>query len=129
MTCQDEWVEGPLRADVELQNRLLGTVFSAPTAIELSPLDTGVWPEPSGLGYPVRFVEVSWPLEYSGMRLASGEVAVLDGAGSLVATTGSTYRLKGEWRIAAAIGGQLFGKGAWIDGFNVCRGGESVIAQ
>jgi hypothetical protein len=68
-------------------------------------------------------------LEYTGVRLADGEVAVLDGAGHLVATTGSKYRLKGQWAVIAAVGGPLFGKPPWIDGFDVCRGSASVTPQ
>ena len=70
-----------------------------------------------------------WPLEYTGLRLAGGEVAVLDGAGHPVATTGTSYRLKGEWAVVGAIGGDLFGEPSWIDAFNVCRGSEAVIPQ
>jgi hypothetical protein len=125
MICQDQWVEGSLRSDVELRDRLLGN-SQGPITIEVRPLDTVVWPP--GVE-PERFLAVRWPLEYTGVRLADGEVAVLDGSGEHVATTGSNYRLKGEWAVVAAIGGPLFGEPSWIDAFNVCRGSESVIRQ
>lgn len=125
MACQDQLAEGLLHSDVELKDRLLGN-SQGPIAIEIWPLDTVVWP--AGVE-PARFVALRWPLEYTGVRVADGEVAVLDGAGHPVATTGRSYRLKGEWAVVAAIGGPLFGKPPWIDAFNVCRGSESVIAQ
>ena len=128
MTCQDQLVEGSLLTGVELQDRLLNTPRRNPTTIEIWPLDTVVWPGPSGVD-PERFVSVLWPLEYGGVRLAGGEVAVLDGAGHLVAMTGTKYRLSGEWAVIGAVGGPLFGKPPWIDGFDVCRGSESVIPQ
>ena len=137
MTCRGEWVEGWLRADVELHDRLLNLDFRAPTAIEIEPLATGAWPEPSGLGYPLRFVQVRWPAEnvgeglawHSGVRLASGEVAVLNASGDLVAVTGGRYRLRGDWAMVAAIGGPWFAKGPWIDAFNVCLDSGSVVPQ
>ena len=126
MACQGQLAEGSLRADVEVLDRLLGRPERHPTTIEVWPLDTVVWP--SGVD-PERLVPVRWPLEYTGVRLAGGEVAVVDGAGQLVATTGSNYRLKGEWAVVGAIGGPLFGEPPWIDAFNVCRGSESVIPR
>lgn len=125
MACQDQSAEGLLRSDVELKDRLLGN-SQGPITIEIWPLDTVVWP--AGVEGE-RFVAVRWPLEYTGVRLADGEVAVLDGAGHLVATTGSPYRLQGEWAVVGAIGGPLFGKPPWVDAFNVCRGREAVIRR
>ena len=125
MTCPNQWAEGSLRADIELQDRLLGN-SQGPITIEIWPLDTVDWP--AGVA-PERFVALRWPLEYTGLRLAGGEVAVLDGAGHPVATTGSKYRLTGEWAVVGAIGGPLFGEPPWIDAFSVCRGSESVIAR
>ena len=122
MPCPGQVAEGALRGDMELHDRLLGN-SQGPVTIEVWPLDTVEWP--AGVE-PERFVAIRWPLEYTGLRLSDGEVAVLDGAGRLVATTGGNYRLRGEWAVVAAIGGPLFGKPPWIDAFNVCRGGESV---
>ena len=125
MPCQGQWADGSLRADVELENRITGT-SQGPIALEVWPLDKVEWPP--GVE-PVRLMAVRWPLEYTGVRLADGEVAVLDGAGHLVAATGRNYRLKGEWAVIGAIGGPLFGEPPWIDAFNVCRGDGSVIPQ
>jgi hypothetical protein len=125
MTCPNQWAQGSLRADVELKDRLLGN-SQGPITIEIWPLDTVDWP--AGIA-PERFVALRWPLEYTGLRLAGGEVAVLDGAGNLVATTGTNYRLRGEWAVAGAIGGPLFGEPPWIDAFSVCRGSDSMIPQ
>ena len=44
-------------------------------------------------------VPVQWPRGFTGVRLAGGEVAVLDTAGNVVATTGRNYRLRGGWMI------------------------------
>ena len=121
--CRDE-VEGPLHADVRVDTYIGG---SEGIAVEVSPDDAGVWPEPSGVDpWPVPFVSVRWPMDYTGVRLAGGEVAVLDGAGHHVATTGRTYRLKGYWSLLGSIGGPKFPH-TWIDGFNVCPARESVI--
>jgi hypothetical protein len=130
MNCQHEsgvWIDAWLRADVAVHDPLLNTSRRTATALEFLPLDTGLWPQPAGLGYPVQFVQAAWPSEYTGVRLARGEVAVLDRADDLVATTGSKYRLKGVWVMAGAVGGPLFGRGDWIAGFHVCGGSGSAI--
>jgi hypothetical protein len=124
-TCQDTWVVGTLLAGVELEDRLLGVPLRNPTTIEIWPLDTVDWPAPSEVE-PERFVPVRWPLDYTGVELAGGEVAVLDGVGHLVARTGAKVRLRGEWAVVAATGGPLFGEPPWIDAFNVCRVSGSV---
>ena len=128
MVCRDQWIEGSLLAGVAVQDRLVHRWDTYPTTIDVWPLDSIAWPSPLGFA-PERFVPIRWPLEYTGLQLADGEVAVLDGAGEVLATTGRGYRLKGEWAVVGAVGGPLFGKGAWIDGFNVCRGSDAVIAQ
>ena len=110
-----------------MQSRLTGSRWQSPTTIEVWPLDTVVWP--SGIEGPERFVSVRWPLDFTGVQLAGGEVAVLDGAGNVVATTGSKYQLKGQWAVVAAIGGQYFGKPPWIDGYDVCGESDSVIPK
>ena len=61
MTCRDQWVEGLLRADMELQNRITGS-SQGPITIEVWPLDTVGWP--SGVAAE-RFLAVRWPLEYT----------------------------------------------------------------
>ena len=122
MSCKDQWVEGSLRADVDLHDGLTNQPFQAAIAIEVS------GPEPSGVR-PEKFVLVRWPKEYTGMRLADGEVVALDGAGLVVGTTGGKYRLKGEWDLRGAVGGPKFRGPGWIDGFDVCRGSGSVIPQ
>jgi hypothetical protein len=127
MPCQGAWVEGLLRGDVELHDRLLGN-SQGPITIEIWPLDTVEWPAASGVERE-RFVALRWPLEYRGVRLADGQVVVVDGADKAIAVTGHRYRLEGDWAVVAAIGGPLFGKPPWIDAFNVCRGSEAVIPQ
>jgi hypothetical protein len=126
MTCQDhQWVEGLLRGDMELKNRITSS-SQGPITLEISRFDRVDWP---ATGERARFVPVYWPTEYRGVRLAGGEVAVLDGAGHVVATTGRRYRLKGEWAMEAAIGGSLFGAPPWIDSFDACRDSGSVIPE
>ena len=125
MGCQDQ-VEGWLRADVEVVTYIGG---SRGMAIEVSPDDAGVWPEPSGVDpWPVPFVPVRWPMDYTGVELGRGEVAVVDSAGHLIATTGSAYRLIGTWSLLGSIGGPKFPH-TWIDGFNVCPGTESAVQK
>jgi hypothetical protein len=76
-------------------------------------------PDPSG--QLVRVVAVSWPSPYRGVRLASGEVAIVDATGRLVATTGRDYRIAGLLVSVAAAGGPLFDRGeSWWGGFTVC---------
>jgi hypothetical protein len=115
-SCPDQWLEGSLLADVELPNHLIGTTMDNPTVIEVWPLDTVVWPSFVDKG---RFESVWWPMDFAAVRLAGGEVAVVDGAGNLVAVTGRKYRLKGEWLVAGSIGGPNF-PSRWIDAFYAC---------
>ncbi len=124
MPCEDQRAVGMLRADVRVENRLLGGDNGNPITLEVWPLDTVAWPTDVA---PERFVPVRWPLEYTALRLSDGQIAVLDGGGAVVATTGRTYRLTGAWAIVAAIGGPLFGEPPWIDAFNVCRGPDAVV--
>jgi len=63
---------------------------------------------------------VRWPSGYSGVRLASSQIAVVDDTGYVAAVTGRRYRLDGNMLMSAAIGGSLFGK-AWFTSFDVCR--------
>jgi len=48
-------------------------------------------------------VPVIWPTGYSGIRLTSGEVAVLDQEGKVVATTGKHYRLASAYSPSAEL--------------------------
>lgn len=122
MRCRDA-VEGPLQADVEVEQYVGG--YSG-IVVEVSPNEAGVWPEPSGVDpWPVPLVPVHWPMDYTGVRLANGEVAVVNGAGHLVATTATSYRLKGDWSILGSVGGPKFPH-SWINGFNVCPDSGSV---
>jgi hypothetical protein len=123
--CPDQ-VEGPLRADVSVERYVWGTYNGI--VIEVSPDEAGVWPEPSGVDpWPVPLVPVRWPTDYTGVRLADGEVAVVN-TGYLVAMTGMQYRLKGEWAILGSTGGPKFPH-SWIHGFNVCPDSGSVVPQ
>jgi hypothetical protein len=122
--CQDQWVEGALRPDVLIPASYIGDGGKG-MAIEVDRQE--YLAEPSGVD-PVRFVPIYWPFEYTGLRLAGDEVAVLDGAGHLVATTGSRYRLKGQWRVLGSIGGPKFPY-SWIDGFVVCPDSGSLIPE
>lgn len=121
VTCQDQ-IAWPLRADTDVKTYIGGWTG---IAIEVSPLDTGAWPEPSGVD-PLQFVGVSWPSDYVGSRLADGEIAVLDGAGRVVATTGREYQFRGEWVLAGSIGGPIFPR-SFIQGFSVCGDRRSVL--
>jgi len=105
-----------LRADADVFDPIMNTSNRTVTALEL------LTPQPSGVGYPAQvFIAASWPSEYKGVRLADGEIAVLDGAGSLVATTGRKYRVDGLSISVAPVGGPLFGKEfSWIGAFIVC---------
>jgi hypothetical protein len=123
--CPDQ-LEGPLLADVKVERYVWGTYDGI--VIEVSPDDAGVWPEPSGVDpWPVPLVPVRWPESHRGVRLADGEVAVVN-AGRLVAMTGMNYRLKGDWAILGSIGGPKFPH-EWIHGFNVCPDMGSVVPQ
>lgn len=126
MPCQDQWAEGLLRADVELQDRLTGAPERNPITIEIWPLDTVEWP--SGVAAE-RFLSVRWPLEYTGLRLLGGEVACWTVRVSLLRRrAGNTDSLaNGPW--LQPSGGPLFGAGPWVDAFNVCRGSEFVIPK
>jgi hypothetical protein len=115
-SCPDQWVEGSLRADVKLKSHITGTPQNNSIAIEVWPLDTVVWPS---FGVQERFEAVWWPMDFGGVRLAGGEVAVMDGAGNLVAVTGRKYRLKGEWLGLGSVGGPDF-PSAWIAAFYAC---------
>jgi hypothetical protein len=120
-TCRDQ-IAGPLRADAKVTTYVGGWTG---IAIEVSPLDTGAWPEPSDVD-PLQFVGVSWPSDYLGSRLADGEIAVVDGAGRLVGTTGKDYQFRGEWVLAGSTGGPIFPR-SFIEGFSVCGDHRSVI--
>jgi len=121
VTCRDQ-IAGQLHADAQVTTYIGGWTG---IAIEVSPLDTGALPAPSGVD-PLRFVGVSWPSEHVGSRLADGEIAVLDGSGRVVATTGVGYRFSGEWVLAGSIGGPIFPR-SFIQGFSVCGDPGSVI--
>jgi hypothetical protein len=123
--CPDDWLEGSLVADRMVEVALGGT-FLTPTAIEVGPLDRVVWP----LGVHPQTVFVRWPMDYTGVRLADGEVAVLDSAGHLVATTGRNYRLKGQWVVYGSIAGPEHPlPNGGFGGFNACSGREFVIPK
>ncbi len=90
--CQDLRVEGVLRTggkDGGIQQ----------TDIVVGPLDTVVWPERVNAE---SVVSVRWPRGFKGVAVAGGEVAVVDGAGNLVATTGGRYSLLGGWILAGS---------------------------
>jgi hypothetical protein len=114
--CPNQSVEGSLLADVKLQSHRTGASENNSTVIEVWPLDTVVWPS---FGDKARFEAVWWPMDFAGVRLAGGEVAVVDGAGNLVAVTGRKYRLKGEWLGLSSIGGPDF-PSTWIAAFYAC---------
>jgi hypothetical protein len=72
---------------------------------------------------------VAWPVGYRGVRLAGGEVAVVDPADNLVAITGRRYSLKLS---VGAVGAYALGNAAppgWIDTFNACGDVGSVIPK
>jgi hypothetical protein len=82
--CDDQAAEGLL-----LPHRRHGTDIS---------VVADDWPS----GTDMRgVVPVQWPKGFTGVRLSGGDVAVLDAAGNVVATTGRNYRLKGMWMIGA----------------------------
>ena len=80
-------------------------------------MDSATEPDPSA--WLVHVVPVTWPSEYTGVRLANGEVAVVDATGDLVALTGRDYRLGGLMIGVGAVGGPLFGK-SWFAQFMAC---------
>jgi hypothetical protein len=79
-SCASGWIEGSLRGTGE-------------GVMDMDILDTLDWPE--GVDRQ-RFVSVAWPSDFTGVRLAGGEVAVVDASGNLVArragNTGSRGR-------------------------------------
>ena len=130
-TCPDKpnWVEGSLAADVSVLDPILGGTTLAVTAIKIRRLDPGLQTEPDPSGFRVPVVPVTWPADYTGVRMASGQVAVFDATGNLVAMTGREYRVTGAVTKVAAIGGELFGKPAWLSAVTVCRRTGSVVPQ
>lgn len=116
LDCSDSTrgsVEGTLLADAPIYNPMFESSEPVLTAIDLRQ------PDPSG--QLVRVVPVSWPSEYRGVRLATGEVAIVDAAGNLVAMTGRDYRIEGLLVAVAAAGGPLFDRGeSWWGGLTVC---------
>ncbi len=122
-TCSENaWrVEGLLLANASIHDPLLGGESGAVIAIDIHRAKIGASPELDPSTWQVRLAPVGWPSEYTGVLVASGEVAVVDATGNLVAMTGREYQLEGELRMEAAIGGPLFGKPGWPVAFNVCR--------
>jgi len=118
--CRDA-LSGRLDADAKV------TIYTGGwngIAIEVAPLDTGALPAPPGVD-PLEVVGVSWPAGYSGLRQADGEIALLDGAGRLVAMTGRSYQFEGEWVLGGSTGGPIFPRD-FIMGFSVCDRSGSV---
>ena len=71
------------------------------TDIRVVPTEVAAWPSPSP---GTATVPVQWPLGFTGQRLVGGEIAVLNGAGKVVATTGRSYWLEGGWLVGQAFG-------------------------
>ena len=63
-------------------------------------------------------VPVMWPLGYTGRRMSSGEVVVLDPSGKVVATTGHVYAINGGF---ATVGD--------VDVFLACDDGATEVTQ
>jgi hypothetical protein len=98
--CGDRVAEGQLVADPDL-----GTVFQDTTST----------------------LSVRWPEGFTGVRVAGGEIVVLDPAGSVVATTGKGYLLKGEWMTAATDYGSV--PSPRVIAFIACGDRDSVIPR
>ena len=60
-----------------------------------------------------RVLTVMWPSGFTGLRLVGGEVAVLDLAGHVVATTGRTYRIEA---IHVGASGKALRRRLWAEG-------------
>ena len=48
-------------------------------------------------------IPVMWPAGYTGQRLSSGEIVVLDASQNVVATTGHRYTIKGGGETVAGV--------------------------
>lgn len=119
--CGPNWVEGVLVAnsdhgtDIEV-HFLQTTSSSAPDAV---PSDDGS-----------NITSVAWPSGFSGVRLTGGVVAVLDGAGKLVAKTGRKYRLKGGMAVNGPLGPDPMPPGlSGLAGFRACGDPQSVLPE
>jgi len=98
-----------------------GTAISVmPTSIDgpAGPINPVVWP--SGYNDGRSIVSVTWPSGFTHLRLAGGEVAVLDPHGNVVATTGRRYSLKGAWIIGAPFGFRESPEPLQVTGFVAC---------
>jgi hypothetical protein len=113
-SCADSWVEGSLR------HRREGGID-----IVFSSLDTVDWPE--GVGEQ-NIVSVQWPVGFTGVRLAGGQVAVVDASGNVAAMTGTKYRLKGSWLVIQPFG-EPHPRPLVVGGFWACGDESSVIPR
>jgi len=82
---------------------------------------TGASPGPVGAPF------VAWPVGFRGVRLAGGEVGVVDPANHLVAITGRRYSLNVS---IGGIGGFADYKGpTWVESYVLCSDLGSVIPK
>ena len=126
--CYDhfQWVEGKLLPDPGAGTDIDVTAITDPTDPSLT-VDGVAWGS-SGNTSPPRIVPLQWPVGFTGVRLAEGQIAVVDPTGNLVALTGHTYAFKGASVIEIYALGNAAPPG-WVSEFNVCRDRGSVIAK
>lgn len=115
--CGDEWTEGLLLVDQTYATAI--SVMPRPIA----PFQDAVWPSPNNGS---TILPVRWHRGFTALRLAGGEVAVLDHAGNHVVTTGRKYKLKGNWVLGNSAG-DLVGP-PHVDQFVACGDAGTVIA-
>jgi hypothetical protein len=121
--CGPNWVEGVLlsNSDYGTDIEVLSLQASSSEAPALMPYgDNGS-----------NTTSVAWPSGFRGVHLTSGEVAVLDSAGKLVAMTGRKYRLKGAMAVAGPAGpGYSLPNGVSpLQGFGACGDPQSIIPE
>ena len=104
-----QWIEGSLRPTRDGVD------------IEFTSLDTVDWPD--GVDKQSS-VSMMWPEGFTGVRVAGGDLAVVDGSGNLVAMTGRNYQLRGGF-VTHEAPGYPGTKG--IGGFLACGEEGSVI--
>ena len=82
------------RSDVAFTADIIGNRCGAEAFLE------GVLVEGTHAGLAIGSMPLIWPMSWSARRSAGGEVEVLDGDGTVVATTGRSYKIGGHYSAA-----------------------------
>jgi hypothetical protein len=84
----------PARTDLSFTTDIIGNPCPADTHVE------GVLVEGTHAGTAIGATPLIWPMSYSARRVAGGAVEVVDGDGTVIATTGGRYRIGGHYSTA-----------------------------